>query len=451
MSAVIDVCYFNTFILSGENGSYHIEESRIKGDFNGAIVDYGVKAYIVDNKYASNKRKNALRYSGIYNARTGINDTNKFPSGEDITKSVDSSYGAINKIYAEETDLNIFQENKIHAALIDKDAIFTAEGSPINTTSNQVIGQIRSYLGNFGISNYPESFAYHSGRSYFVDDKRACVLRLSRDGITKISDYGVSDFFSDNIKKADIIRGMYDEERDEYVVSLQTSDSNLNSISQGLITDSSNNTLTVEGDFATIGFYEKSRGWTSFYTYKPAFGFSYADKFYTWEKEEENLWQHNNEYVKRSSFYGNAPDPAYVKFVMNQDPSTVKNFLTLNYEGTSGWYASEINCENYKNINYQPIKEEAYIIPKEGTTIIDETGSTINVGFIRKESEYSSYINNKNSDYYNDNTNFTNSGVKGHYLNLTMQYWNTNENTANQIGSAAKIFTVSSEAVFSSK
>ena len=58
---------------------------------------------------------------------------------------------------------------------------------------------------------------------------------------------------------------------------------------------------------------------------------------------------------------------------------------------------------------------------------------------------------NKNSDYYNDNTNFTNSGVKGHYLNLTMQYWNTNENTANQIGSAAKIFTVSSEAVFSSK
>ena len=52
---------------------------------------------------------------------------------------------------------------------------------------------------------------------------------------------------------------------------------------------------------------------------------------------------HNNEYVKRSSFYGNAPDPAYVKFVMNQDPSTVKNFLTLNYEGTSGWYASELN------------------------------------------------------------------------------------------------------------
>ena len=90
MSAIIDICYFNTFILSGESGAYHVEESRIKGDFNGASVDYGVKAYVVDNKYASNKRKNALRYSGIYNARTGVNDTNKFPSGEDITKSVDS-------------------------------------------------------------------------------------------------------------------------------------------------------------------------------------------------------------------------------------------------------------------------------------------------------------------------------------------------------------------------
>lgn len=451
MSAVIDICYFNTFILSGENGAYHVEESRIKGDFNGASVDYGVKAYIVDDKYGSNKRKNALRYSGVYNARTGVNDTNKFPSGQEITKSVDSSYGAINKIFAEDTDLNIFQENKIHAALIDKDAIFTAEGSPINTTTNQVIGQIRSYLGNFGISDYPESFAYYNGRSYFVDEKRGCVLRLSRDGITKISDYGMSNFIRDNIKNADIIRGMYDEERDEYVLSLQTSNNTSNTISHGLITDSSDNTQTVSGDFITVGFSEESKGWTSFYTYKPAFGFTHADKFYTWQKGDENLWQHNNEYVQRSSFYGAKPDPSYVRLVINQEPSKVKNFLTINYEGTSGWSAKNIQCSDYKNIGFQTIKEEAYVIPKEGTSVIDENNMSLNVGFIRKESEYSSNIFNKKSDYYNDNSNFNNSGIKGHYLDLTMEYWNVNENNANQIGYSAKIFTVSSEVVLSSQ
>ena len=107
-------------------------------------------------------------YSGIYNARTGVNNTNQFPVGEDIIRSVDPRNGSIQKIYAEDTNLIIFQENKVNRALIDKDAIYSAEGGGTVTSSNVVIGQIVPYAGEYGISDNPESFAVYGFRKYFT-------------------------------------------------------------------------------------------------------------------------------------------------------------------------------------------------------------------------------------------------------------------------------------------
>ena len=73
-----------------------------------------------------------------------------FSVGEDITKSVDPANGSIQKLYAEDTNLIIFQENKVNRALIDKDAIYSAEGNATLTTAPVVIGQIQAFSGNFG-------------------------------------------------------------------------------------------------------------------------------------------------------------------------------------------------------------------------------------------------------------------------------------------------------------
>ena len=91
------------------SNEWHIEESRIKGGFNENAIDYGPKAYAVDKKYNRKHRENAMIYSGIFNSRTGVNDTNQFSIAENITKAVDLSYGSIQKLYAEDTNLIIFQ------------------------------------------------------------------------------------------------------------------------------------------------------------------------------------------------------------------------------------------------------------------------------------------------------------------------------------------------------
>ena len=126
---------------------WYIEESRIRGGYNNTSTDLGVKAYIVEDNDSQQRLSNSLIYSGPLNSRTGINQTNQFSVAEEITRSVDPINGSIQKLYAEDTNLIIFQEIKVNRALIDKDAIYSAEGNPITTSTNLVIGQIVSYAG----------------------------------------------------------------------------------------------------------------------------------------------------------------------------------------------------------------------------------------------------------------------------------------------------------------
>ena len=206
MATAIPVKYYNTYVLKKINRQtgpsrteydWYIEESRIRGGYNNVQTGLAPRAFLASDENTQQLLANSIIYSGVVNSRTGVNQTNVFPSGQDITRTVDPSKGSIQKLYAEDTNLTIFQERKVNRALIDKDAIYTQEGLPVQTTSNVVIGAIQPYAGEFGIAKNPESFAVYGYRKYFTDAAQGSVLRLSRDGITEISNYGMYDFFRD--------------------------------------------------------------------------------------------------------------------------------------------------------------------------------------------------------------------------------------------------------------
>jgi hypothetical protein len=120
MAATIEVKYFNSFLLKKQertassgiiggvlwNGSmgipqsiggfqqqvteerkvWFIEESRIRAGYNNTSTDYGVRAYIVEDAPKSSIKFNGLIYSGIFNSRTSINQTNVFSVAEEFKK-----------------------------------------------------------------------------------------------------------------------------------------------------------------------------------------------------------------------------------------------------------------------------------------------------------------------------------------------------------------------------
>jgi hypothetical protein len=445
----LEISYYNTFILSGganfdftneqittdDIGQWHVEESRIKGEYNGKSVDFGVKAYLVDFNYSQRTRGNALIHSGIFNAKTDINETNQFSIGEPITKAVDIQNGSIQKLYAEDTNLLIFQENKVSRALIDKDAIFTQEGQPLTTASRVVIGQVGSFSGDYGISKNPESFAVHAGRKYFSDKNRGVVLRLSQDGLTPISDASMRSFFRDNLPKTKRIYGMYDERKNKYVISLQNDE---NIISTHLSEYGGNGATNLTKDvYATLSFDEGSKGWVSFYTYKPTFGFSLDNEFYTYDNQ--NLYKHYSDNVQRCKFYTSSySDPANVEFVFNDQPTTVKNFHTINYEGTTGWKMASSETDMH----------EAFPILSSDTTV---SSLSIPVNFVNKENKYYGHVrNNTTTTSLNQITGVDLSGVKGYFNKVKMQYWKPSEAIASSVNKA-ELYAVGSETVYSSQ
>tara|TARA_R100001377_G_C3194245_1_gene111910 strand:+ start:861 stop:2192 length:1332 start_codon:yes stop_codon:yes gene_type:complete len=443
MGATIEIGYFNTFVLAGgsSEGEWHVEESRIKGGFNEKTVDFGVRAHLVDEEYTSRTRANAIIYSGIFNAKTKVNKTNQFSIGEEITKAVDIANGSIQKLYAEDTNLVILQENKVNKALIDKDAIFTAEGSPLNASSNVVIGQIVPFSGNYGISNNPESFAVFGNRKYFTDKSRGAVMRLSQDGLTPISDNGMRSFFRSNLLVSKEIYGMYDTQKDKYILSLQAPLNRVTSVSQNLESfeiNISNNpgSYTSESTYATLAYSEKSAGWVSFYSYKPTFGFSVNNKFYTYK--DQNLYEHYRKDVKRCSFYNSSPDPASVKFVFNDQSNVVKTFLTLSYEGSANWKMISATTDS---------GDLAWPIIPSGSNV---SSVFMPVNFIKKENKYYGHLRNNTTINTSEQVTGLNlAGIKGYFTEIKMEYWQPEDLNANQT-KKAEIFAVSSDAVYSS-
>jgi hypothetical protein len=321
---IVDFTYIPAAYGEDIDVDWVIEEARIRGGYNNTITDLGAKAYVEEDKINQKYLPNHIIYSGLYNPKTNINNTNQFPTGEDITRSVDPSNGSIQKLYAEDTNLTIFQESKVSRALIDKQAVYSADGQAMTTSGNLVIGQIQAYAGNYGISRDPESFAVYGYRKYFTDKSQNAVLRLSQDGITEISAYGLTDYFRDlffNTGDNSKIVGMWDMHNKQYVLSVQPS---VNKIGQGTTVD----------NYATLAFDEDSNGWTSRYSYRPEFGGSLKNNFYTFKSG--GIWKHYSDTVNNSSFYGTI-SPSSITFVFNDAPSTVKNFSTINYEGGIGW------------------------------------------------------------------------------------------------------------------
>jgi len=472
MPAIIEVKYFNSFILrktvsssgapvwNGCNGTQYpigssptpadpasgknwsIEEARIRGGYNNTTAGYGVKAYLVEEEPNSSNRINSMIYSGIFNSRTGINNTNVFSVGEDIVKSVDPANGSIQKLYAEDTNLIVFQENKVSRALIDKDAIYSAEGNATVTTGPNVIGQVQAFGGEYGISRNPESFAVYGYRKYFTDKDRNAVLRLSNDGITEISNYGMSDYFRDNLSTLDNnqgltgkAQGMWDIYNKNYTLSLQPAGSD---------------------SYGTLSFDEGPKGWTSFYSYKPTMGTSLKNNFYTFHNGA--IYRHYDASVKRNEFYGVVKDSS-VKFVFNPNVSMSKVFKTINYEGSNGWEVNSFESD-FTGIG-SPITRASNT--QDSTTLVysynqgsyDNYGNEypatlippINyAGFVRKENKYTAnLINNSPAAAGEISWGAAMTGIKGYFATVTVSTDNVTD-----YGGAKELFAVSSDYVESS-
>lgn len=435
-NGVIDESTGEGYVISGDPivpasaniyEDWYVEEARIKGGFNNTSVDFGNKAYIVEEEASQTRRQSSLIYSGVYNAKNGINNTNQFPIGEDITRSVDPSSGSIQKLHAENTNLLILQERKVNRAPIDKDVIFTQEGLPLNSNSKLVIGTPSSFEGNFGISRDPGSFAVYGYNKFFTDRDRSVVMQLGPDGLTEISNFGMIDYFRDRLggltesgPNGEIIGG-YDVFNKNYV-------------------------CTLGGQ--TVVYDDRINGWTSFMSYAPELSTSLRGNYYTFKNN--GVWKH---YIPGiyNLFY-NRFVTSRVTFVFNPQPTRTKTFQTINYTGSQGWQVDSIvsdltgtdNNPQQPGLGFRTGSDSAQRILSydQGYYVDPNSNIQYRAGFDRKQNVYYAAIKTKDRTFPQQViTGPTSvSGIKGQFAVVTFSIDGNNSSEAMQLFSVGAVY-----------
>ena len=332
--------WFNSIAETTTNGVY-LESTRINDKFNTVQLVRGVMANTPTDRNAVIDRPYGLTWSGIYNSRTSVNRLNQFITEDGITKELEPNYGSLQKLHTRDTNVIAFCEDKVFNILADKDLLFNADGGGNVSAANVVLGQTTPYIGEYGIGKSPESFSTYGYRAWFADPVRGVIIEFipSTGGqaqMREISANGMSDFFRDRLFSADRIYGMFDDYSDKYIVSVQGYDQN------DVIIDPLD-ALPDESDEVTVGYELDVQGWPSRYSFIPESGLSLNNKFYTWKNGQ--LYMHNSNTSDRNNFYGTQYN-SEVELVFNDDPSSVKEFLTINYEGTNDWNIVKIDTES---------------------------------------------------------------------------------------------------------
>ena len=152
------------------------------------------------------------------------------------------------------------------------------------------------------------------------------------------------------------------------------------------------------------------------------------------------IWQHyvfdSSSLDNRGVFYGTQYNSS-VDFVFNANQSLVKNFKTINYEGSSDWQMSTMQTSSDSAL---PISRTLPL----AASITELQNQLLQNSFKKKENKYfANLINNTTSQPGEISWGQDMSGIKGFFATVQM-------NVDNSLGGKKELFAVSTNYVESS-
>lgn len=202
-------------------------------DYFASRVNSDGRGWVVDENARTTYNPVLVRWGQGYQQDTNINQLNIFyPESLD---TYDLSKGSIQRMFAIDRILKIFQERGVGQVGIYAKFVQDNAGQQILTTTDQIIttNNINYYQGGWGVGSQPCTLVNSVLPSYFCDPVRGYQVRNSGDGNTPISELYKGQFYirnlimpfgsvytrSDGYKAR--INGAYDYFDEQYLCTLQ--------------------------------------------------------------------------------------------------------------------------------------------------------------------------------------------------------------------------------------
>lgn len=330
VDAEITLPVFNCFAWGNGFESY-----KIRDEFNAIRMKMDTRPSIVIKDYKENHRIASLTWSGVFEQTTNYNALNEFNQSLFNFKDLDDQYGAIYAMASWDTDLDVWQEDKVHKVYYDKKVIYNQDGTTNLAATDDLFNSVISYAGEYGISTNGESLAKYGNYTYWADAKRGVVCRKGQSGIEIISNFAMRDWFRDAFRDGDNIKvlGCYDPYFQQYVISLN------------------GYTLTFSEKLISGDQYVK--GWTSFHSYLPDGMDRLNNRFFTIKDGE--LYLHNVD-EGCNNFY-NEQFTSKVTTVFNIEPLSDKVFKTIVTQSEYPWDVKVSTNFGYSTIDKNEFRQ----------------------------------------------------------------------------------------------
>jgi hypothetical protein len=215
--AILDLDFFNCYTMG--NG---VESYRVRDGFNTNALNIDLRPSAASAEgYKSIRRKASLTHGEPYVESTNTNGLNEFNLSTGNFKDLDKQYGSIQKLLTRDNDIVVLQEEKASKVLFKKKILYNEDGTSNIVSTDVVLGDQITYLGQNGIGKAPESVAVNNYQIYYANPLRGIMQRLSIDGVEEII-YGMVDWFRDKftLNPTAFKIGGYDPYHGQYLISI---------------------------------------------------------------------------------------------------------------------------------------------------------------------------------------------------------------------------------------
>lgn len=337
--------------------TFNVQDRNVVDFYTSAVSSISGRENVIDIYAKEKTLPVTVRFSQDIETDSTINRLNRFLPDNFI--DAEASYGTIERIVVNNRQLETFQKLKIGYFPIFSKIGVDAGGNNVLLTTNELLNPIRYYDGDFGIGTSKASLYKRNYAIWGADNIKGIIWRLSKDGLTNISEtFNFNSWSNEQIplRITDDIIGGFDQKTNNYIFSL------------GAVTGSEATTRT---------FNQKFKSLESRLSYIPEMMCTLGTLLISYK----NGQAYTHDGTIYNNFYG-VQYPSSITLVWNENTAIKKNYLAVGYQSKDNivWASPENGDILTNTINSQTILQQISQL-KEADYILQE--SVINAAFLR--------------------------------------------------------------------
>ena len=322
------------FELASGDGVVLSAEHETRSDYQqGRCADIG-RPFVHEPDAGLKYRFNWIRVSGQYIPTSNTNNMSAY--GALDYKALNRVFGPIKWTGLVRNSLLCICQSKVQPVYVGKARVMDLTGSNFIGRNSEVLSVADDTVADAGTLN-PESVASLDGQVFWWDLMRAEVWRFGGDGITKVSAGKIKYFIARHDERVlvardeDIVVGGVDRRNGLYFITFGAA----------TYPGPENTDVPVTQDtlsFDPAKFSQIGKGWSSHWSFNAENYGAVSDEFLTFSggrlytNYDNVLWNR----------YFNSNSVSRVKFVVNQDPQAMKDWLCLRLQANKKWYGKDI-------------------------------------------------------------------------------------------------------------